>query len=52
MANEDREELAFSISPETMAELEELIPEGRSRQERILICISNELERRRQRRSR
>ena len=43
----DRDEIAFSAKPETFDELLRLVPEARSRQEAILICISAELERRR-----
>jgi hypothetical protein len=43
----DREEINFTAKPETLEELQELIPEARSRQEAIMFCVAAELERRR-----
>lgn len=44
---DEREGLTLELKPETLDELIERIPEARSRQEAIIVCISNELERRR-----
>jgi len=43
----NREEINFTVKPETLDELMELVPEATSRQEAIRFCVSAELHRRR-----
>lgn len=44
--SDKREALTLDLKPETVEELVERIPEARSRQEAVIVCISNEMQRR------